>query len=80
MRVRTSVASPNRSCSGFVIPHTGMSLAMIGGGNALVMRSAMAKPGWPNCTRAESLIAALVLIVPNVMTWATLSLPHRSVA
>ncbi|SHT43091.1 Uncharacterised protein [Mycobacteroides abscessus subsp. abscessus] len=47
IRVRTSAASLYRSCSGLVMPHTGMSLAMIGGGSALVMRSAIAKPGWP---------------------------------
>ena len=29
------------------MPDSGMSLAMIGGGSALVIRSAMAKPGWP---------------------------------
>ena len=48
---------------------------MIGGGSALVIRSAIANPGWPNCTRAESFNAALVLMVPKVMTWATLSSP-----
>ena len=57
-----------------------MSLAMIGGGSALVIWSAIAKPGWPNWTRAESLMAALVLMVPKVMTCATRSLPHFSVA
>ncbi len=80
MRARTSTASLYRSCSGSVIPDTEMSFAMIGGGSALVIWSAMAKPGWPNWTRAESLMAALVLMVPNVMTCATLSLPHLSVA
>ncbi len=62
------------------MPDSGMSLAMIGGGSALEIRSAIAKPGWPCRTRAESLSAALVLMVPNVMTWATLSEPYLSVA
>ncbi|COW95903.1 Uncharacterised protein [Mycobacterium tuberculosis] len=30
-----------------MIPDSGMSLAMIAGGNALVIRSAMANPGCP---------------------------------
>ena len=62
------------------MPDSGMSLAMTAGGSALVIRSAIAYPGWPKLTRAESLMAALVLMVPNVMTWAILSAPHLSEA
>jgi len=57
-----------------------MSLAMIAGGRALVIRSAIAYPGWPKFTRAASLMAALVLMVPKVMTCAILSAPHLSLA
>ena len=72
------MASAYRSWDGLKMPESGMSFAMIGGGSALEMRSAMANPGWPCSTRAASLMAALVLIVPNVMTWATFSSPHLS--
>ena len=54
-----------------------MSLPITAGGMALVIRSPTAY-GKPS-TRAESLIAAFALIVPNVAIWATLSSPHRSV-
>src|SRR2546429_371833 len=45
MSPRTSAASLNRSWFGSGMPDSGMSLAMIGGGSALVIRAAMAKPG-----------------------------------
>ncbi len=80
MRLRTSAASLYRSCEESMMPASGMSVAATGGGRALVMRSAMEKPGWPWWTRAASLSAALVLIVPKVMTWATNSEPYFSVA
>ena len=54
-----------------------MSLPITAGGNALVIRSPSAY-GKPS-TRAESLTAALALMVPYVMIWATWSSPHFSV-
>ena len=62
------------------MPTSGMSFAMIAGGRAALMRSAIWKPGWPKFTFAESLIACFVFTVPNVITWAILSSPQRSAA
>ena len=61
-RARISPASPYRGCASSKIPDSGMSLPITAGGNALVIRSPSAY-GKPS-TRAESLTAALALMVP----------------